>query len=135
MRSIDNGPRLGVINYGQSASIDSDQWWNIHRPNTVRQPEHALMVELIEDAKKVLSMRPATTHKARLSRERQKQDVLDWLDDLNGEYIFSFINCCEMLGLEPSVVRKELKALWCGIAPPPTSMLQATALRNGTTGP
>src|SRR4030095_13110549 len=109
--SLDNGPRLGLINWGSSSDIDASSWLDIVRSECIRQPEHNLMFRLIEDAKQVLLLTDATTPKAQENRQRKKGEFLEGMDKPQSEYIFSFINCCETLGLEPSRVRKDLKAL------------------------
>jgi NDP-sugar pyrophosphorylase family protein len=68
-------------------------------------PERELMVAVLEEAladyQRCFSARDKKARKRFAEAER-------WIEDLDSEWIFSFINCCEALAVEPGYLRQGL---------------------------
>jgi hypothetical protein len=70
-----------------------------------RSPERELMVAILEEA---------LADYQRCCKARDKKgmkrfaDAQAWIVNTDSEWIFSFINCCEVLGVEPGYLRQGL---------------------------
>jgi NDP-sugar pyrophosphorylase family protein len=68
-------------------------------------PERELMVAVLEEAladyQRCFSARDKKARKRFAEAER-------WIEDTDSEWIFSFINCCEALAVEPGYLRQGL---------------------------
>ena len=68
-------------------------------------PERELMVAILEEAvadyQRCFSARDKKARKRFAEAER-------WIEDTDSEWIFSFINCCEALAVEPGYLRQGL---------------------------
>jgi hypothetical protein len=68
-------------------------------------PEHDLMVAVLEEAL-------ADYQRCWKAREKKGMerfaDAQAWILESDSEWIFSFINCCEALGIEPDYLRQGL---------------------------
>jgi hypothetical protein len=73
-----------------------------------RSPERDLMLAILEEALNDYQ----GCWKARDTKSRKRfGDARAWLMNTDSEWIFSFINCCEVLGIEPDYLRQGLR-LW-----------------------
>jgi hypothetical protein len=74
---------------------------------TVREGEKELMLAILEDAiNSFQSYIVAGNEKER----KQFQEVQEWILGKNQDWLFSFDNVCETLGLDPSYLRRGLMA-------------------------
>lgn len=67
----------------------------------VRTAEQRLMAAILEDALRVIGCgRRRTPKERRLARQAER-----WLDDDDSRYVFSFLNVCDVLQLDPWAIR------------------------------
>jgi hypothetical protein len=79
----------------------------IHRSRP-RSPERDLMLAILDEALNDYQR----CWKARDRKARQRfADARAWILNTDSEWIFSFINCCEVLGIESDYLRQGLR-LW-----------------------
>ena len=83
-----------------------DQYYAMVQTGRFSAPEMRLMVAVLEDVVACLSVDP------HLCSRRQRLDFHNahsWVNaPVNGDWIFSFANICETLGLDPSYLRRGL---------------------------
>jgi hypothetical protein len=76
----------------------------IHRSRPL-SPEHELMAAILEEAL-------ADYQRCWKARDKKGMghfaDAQAWIVESNSEWIFSFVNCCEALGIEPDYLRRGL---------------------------
>ena len=87
-------------------TVLGSQFYANHKNSPYKQPELRLMAAVLEDAISCLAMkaRPVTAR-----QQKQLEDARQWFaaeDD--GEWIFSFKNVCEALGIDPAYLRRGL---------------------------
>jgi hypothetical protein len=68
-------------------------------------PERELMVAVLEEA--LVDYQRCCSARDRKGMERFA-DAKAWILESGSEWIFSFINCCEVLGIEPDYLRRGL---------------------------
>jgi hypothetical protein len=84
--------------------LAAEDFERIHRSRPL-SPEHELMVAVLEEALADYQR----CWKARDKKGmRQFADAQAWILESNSEWIFSFVNCCEALGIEPDYLRQGL---------------------------
>jgi len=88
-------------------------------------PEEELMAAVLDEA--VADYQRYQGGGSRRSKKRFAE-VERWIFTNDAEWIFSFVNCCEILGLEPSYVRQGL--LRWRPANPPCSPVSVAARHN-----
>jgi|RhiMetdeSRZDD1v2_1073273.scaffolds.fasta_scaffold1821830_1 hypothetical protein len=93
--------------------------WIAAHKRTQRTPEESLILAILEDAIDThrLGARLGGNGKHRQSQhiKRIEADVETWIfHGGDSEWAFSFESCCEVLGLNPSAVRRQLRGerLW-----------------------
>jgi hypothetical protein len=86
-------------------TVISEQFFATFR-STHLEPQKALLLAILEDAVHCLEKDKAA--KDRAGRERFR-DAENWIMEPGNEWIFSFDNVCELLGLDPQYVRQELQ--------------------------
>src|SRR5262245_62374720 len=79
-----------------------------NRLGAALQPEKRLALAVLEDA--VASFQRHATSRGRAA-ERTFREAKDWLFDDDVTWAFSFVNICNLLGLDPSYLRRGLE-LW-----------------------
>jgi hypothetical protein len=81
------------------------QFYANYKNSPYRQPELRLMAAVLEDAISCLAMkaRPITAR-----HRKQLEDARQWFVAEDGEWIFSFKNICEALGIDPAYLRRGL---------------------------
>lgn len=72
-----------------------------YRKHLVLEPEMALMMAVLVDALDTLD-------KHRGGKDGAFNEAWQWLNDADGDWIFSFVYICETLGLCPDRVRREV---------------------------
>ena len=89
------------------------QFYSIFKNSQYREPERRLMVAILEDAVSCLS---TDLHRCNPRQRKQYEEAKAWVAaDDESEWIFSFKNICEVLGMNPSYLRHGL------IRPPSTN--------------
>jgi hypothetical protein len=69
-------------------------------------PERRLMAAVLEDAVACLFVDPSACSRR---QEREFMDAKAWVDGSEGgDWVFSFVNVCEGVGIDPSYLRKGL---------------------------
>jgi hypothetical protein len=76
----------------------------IHRSRPL-SPERELMAAVLEEA--LADYQRCWKARDKKAMERLA-DAQTWILDSNSEWIFSFVNCCEALGIEPGYLRQRL---------------------------
>jgi hypothetical protein len=84
--------------------LATEDFVRVHRSRPL-SPEHGLMVAVLE---------VALADYQRCWKVRDKKgmelfaDAQAWILESNSDWIFSFVNCCEALGIEPDYLRQGL---------------------------
>ena len=82
------------------------QFYAMFKNSQYREPERRLMVAILEDAVSCLS---TDLHGCNPRQRKQYEDAKAWVSmDDESEWIFSFKNICEVLGMDPSYLRRGL---------------------------
>ena len=87
-------------------TVLSAQYYASHKVSPYKQPELRLMAAVLEDAISCLSIK---TRSATARQRKQIDNAWEWFaaeDD--SEWIFSFKNICEALGIDPAYLRRGL---------------------------
>lgn len=86
-----------------SDSVAAHQYFDTFRRSEHLESEQALLLAILEDA--IHCLRKYRAAKDRLGRERF-QEAEAWLMRQGNDWIFSFDNVCELLGLDPEYIRR-----------------------------
>jgi hypothetical protein len=82
------------------------QFYSMFKCSQYKEPERRLMVAVLEDAVSCLSMNPRDCN---LRQRKQYEEAKQWVRaEEDSEWIFSFRNICEVLGMDPSYLRRGL---------------------------
>jgi hypothetical protein len=82
------------------------QFYAMFKCSQYKEPERRLMVAVLEDAVSCLSMNPRDCN---LRQRKQYEEAKQWVSaEEESEWIFSFRNICEVLGMDPSYLRRGL---------------------------
>jgi len=82
------------------------QFYAMFKNSQYREPERRLMVAILEDAVSCVS---TDLHRCNLRQRKQYEEAKAWVTtDEESEWIFSFKNICEVLGMDPSYLRRGL---------------------------
>jgi hypothetical protein len=82
------------------------QFYAMFKSSQYREPERRLMVAILEDAVSCLS---ADLRQCNPRQKKQYEEAKQWVTtDEESEWIFSFKNICEVLGMDPSYLRRGL---------------------------
>lgn len=86
-------------------SLSSAQYFDTLRRRIILEPEKRLMLAILEDAVQCFQNNgfAQTVRGRRIFQEAKK-----WIVDADREWVFSFANVCEALGLNPAYVRAGL---------------------------
>jgi hypothetical protein len=74
---------------------------------TIREGEKELMLAVLEDAINIFQRYLVAGNE---KESKQFQEVQEWILGKNGHWLYSFDNVCETLGLDPSYLRRGLRA-------------------------
>lgn len=88
-------------------TVARDQYFDIHKTNQNLEPEKKLMMAVLEDAVACFQDNIAATDP---EKKVLYDDALVWFVNTNNDWLFSFDNVCDALGLTPSYVRRGLLA-------------------------
>ncbi len=92
-----------VTSLFQPDSLLPDQYLDTFRRKLYLEPEKKLMLAVLEDA-------IACFQKYVLARDGKGRALFreaeDWVQEKNGDWLFSFANICETLGFDPSYLRE-----------------------------
>lgn len=86
-------------------TVISEQFFDAFRSARL-EPEKALLLAILEDAIHCFEKYEGATD--RVGRERFR-DAESWIMEPGNDWIFSFDNVCELLGLDPQYVRLGLQ--------------------------
>jgi len=89
---------------GSDAAVP-EQFFDTFRRSQHLEPEKVLLLAILEDA--VHCYRKYRAARDRTGRERF-HEAEDWIMRGKDDWIFSFDNVCELLGLDPQYVRRGL---------------------------
>lgn len=104
LRSSENTAEL--IPFGDTDALAPYEFYATFKRSYYVDPEKRLMAALLEDAVTCL-----TFNQPRYSRRQQKDfaEAHAWVNDTaDSEWIFSFVNVCEALGMDPNYLRRGL---------------------------
>ena len=94
-----------IGSFFQPDSLLSEQYFETFRRKTFFEPEKRLMLAILKDA---ISIFQADLFAFDVKGRRRFEDAKDWISDLDGDWVFSFVNICEHLGLNPVYIRNGL---------------------------
>lgn len=94
-----------VASLFQHDSLLLGQYFDTLRRKTVLEPEKRLMLAILKDA---VSTFQADLFTANVKSSRRYEQAKDWITETDGDWVFSFENICEHLGLNPAYVRNGL---------------------------
>ena len=89
----------------QPDSLLLEQYLDTTRRKIVLQPEKRLMLAILKDA---VSTFQTDLFAANVKSSRRFEQAKDWISETDGDWVFSFQNICEYLGLNPAYVRNGL---------------------------
>ena len=89
----------------QPDSLLLEQYLDTTRRKIALQPEKRLMLAILKDA---VSTFQADLFAANPKSSRRFEQAKDWFTEVDGDWVFSFQNICEHLGLNPAYVRNGL---------------------------
>jgi hypothetical protein len=82
------------------------QYYSMFKSSQYRDPERRLMVAILEDAVSCLS---TNLRRCNVRKRKQYEAAQYWVTtEEDNEWIFSFRNICEVLGMDPSYLRRGL---------------------------
>jgi hypothetical protein len=94
-------------------TVLSAQYYASYKTSPYKEPELRLMAAVLEDAIACLSIK---THPATARQRKQIENAWQWFaSEDDSEWIFSFKNICEALGIDPAYLRRGL-IRWTGEA-------------------
>jgi hypothetical protein len=90
----------------QPDTLLAAQYFDNLRGKSLLEPERRLMLAILEDA---ISRYQENMFSQDKRSKRHFQEVQEWIGDADSDWIFSFENVCESLGLNPDYVRQGLR--------------------------
>jgi hypothetical protein len=85
-----------------------DQYFATFRRSEHLEPEMALLMAILEDA--IHCYRKYRAARDRAGRERFRETE-QWIMEEGDDWLFSFNNVCELLGLDPQYIRRGVREL------------------------
>lgn len=86
--------------------LAASEFHAILKDRRLADPEHRLMVAILEDAVSCLSRNPRSCPR---QQRRAFEEAHSWVNAKDTEgWIFSFANVCETLGIDPAYMRRGL---------------------------
>ncbi len=95
--------RIGFL--FQPDSLLSAHYFGTLRRKTLLEPEKRLMLAILEDA---INCFQDNLLAQNVRRGRLVEEVEEWIVEVDGDWIFSFENICEVLGFNPAYVHQGL---------------------------
>ena len=106
MRSTPPSFNLDTTKLFEPDTLMTDQFYATLKKSHHSDPELRLMAAILEDAVSCLSKDPRTWGR---HHRKSAQEAESWINTENEEdWIFSFTNVCETLGLDPNYMRRGL---------------------------
>jgi len=87
-------------------SADTEQYFATFQRSAYLEPEKELLRAILEDA--IHCYRKYRAAKDRTGRERFRE-AEEWIMQQGNDWVFSYDNVCELLGLDPQFVRRALR--------------------------
>ncbi len=85
-----------------------DQYFATFRRSEHLEPEMALLMAILEDA--IHCYRKYRAARDRAGRERFRETE-QWIMEEGDDWLFSFANVCELLGLDPQYIRRGVREM------------------------
>lgn len=104
-----------------------DQYFATFRRSEHLEPEKALLLAILEDA--IHCYRKYRAARDRTGRERFRESE-QWIMEEGDDWLFSFANVCELLGLDPQYIRRGVRELSSTPAEPERPHRRAGAHRQ-----
>jgi hypothetical protein len=105
----DDGAKNGLVVYGWDTATDPLDWKD-RNASRQRTPEWNLCAAILEDAIETITRKPPLVkgkytpgYIAKLKAERL--ETLRWFASEDTEWVFSFVNVCHVLNINPGYVR------------------------------
>ena len=95
--------RIGAL--FQPDSLLSAHYFETLRRKTILEPEKRLMLAILEDAVDCFQNNVLAQS---LKSRRLFEEAEEWIVEVDGDWVFSFENICEVLGFNPAYVRQGL---------------------------
>jgi len=89
----------------QPDTVAPVEYYKIYRRKAGLVPEKKLMLAVLQDA---MGCYRAYLISSNPQREKRGQEAEQWFNEKDSEWIFSFENICETLGINPQYVRQGL---------------------------
>ena len=89
----------------QGNPLSSSEFFETCKPRTYLEPERVLMLAILQDA--ITCLQKYVAFGSRGNR-RLFDEAKDWIESDNSEWLFSFNNVCEAVGLNPRYLRPRL---------------------------
>ena len=90
----------------QPDTLLSAQYFDNLRRKTLLEPEKQLMLAVLEDGIHSYQENLNASHS---KRKRDFDEAADWIFDADSDWVFSFVNVCDALGLSPEYLRQGLQ--------------------------
>ena len=94
-----------VFGFFQPDVLLPDQYLATTRSKTYRKPEKRLMLAVLEDAVWCFQSGLLANNKRKRGLFSEAEE---WIMEEDGDWLFSFDHICELLGLNPKYIRKQL---------------------------
>ena len=108
-------------------TILRDQYFATFRRSEYLEPEKALLLAILEDA--VHCYRKYRAARDRSGQERFRE-AEQWIMEEGNDWLFSFGNVCELLGLDPQFIRRGVRELGAKPAEPEKPRRRTAAHRQ-----
>jgi hypothetical protein len=95
--------RIGAL--FQPDSLLSTHYFETLRRKTILEPEKRLMLAILEDA---INCFQDNLLAQNVRRRRLFEEAEEWIVEVDGDWVFSFENICEALGVNPAYIRQGL---------------------------
>ena len=89
----------------QPDSLLSTHYFETLRRKTILEPEKRLMLAILEDAVNCFQDNLLAQN---VRRRRLFEQAEEWIVEVDGDWVFSFENICEVLGFNPAYVHQGL---------------------------
>jgi hypothetical protein len=105
------------------------QFYSMFKSSQYKEPERRLMVAILEDAVSSLSK---NLRRCNFRQRKQYEEAKHWVTtEEESEWIFSFRTICEVLGIDPSYLRRGLIRRTTGNPSPSTNAIGFARSRPG----
>ena len=95
-----------ILSYFGSDAVTPEQFLDTFRRNEYLEPEKALLLAVLEDAINCFQKYMETEDRSGKERFAEAEE---WIMRGGNDWLFSFDNICELLGLDPQYLRRGLR--------------------------